>query len=188
MTMWASNQMSDIFNQVQGGSALAGLTGSPAVRRSTEIRGITKVINFNVAQAAMKPLPGNSLGSGLVLGDSIILALLAPTDWVYFGRIYWNAWGGTGLTLAIGKYDVNTATATVNRYLAATSITAASNADINTNVPEQVGTDPAGDQSAGNAIPGFGSLPVYLTATIAGTTLATGGLLSGYFLIVEQGN
>ena len=53
--------------------------------------------------------------------------------------------------------------------------------DFDSNMGEQVGADPAGDQSTGNKPPNFGSQDIQITATVAGTpTNSSVPVLNGY--------
>lgn len=186
--VWASDQISQILN-IQG-TAIAGIGGAPTLPRATEVRGLIKVVHFTIEQATPNPMPGTAIGGGIALLDSFILALLKPTDRIYFGRIYTDDWGGTGLFLSVGKVDPNNSANTdADHYKSAFSITgSAAVTDLDLNMGEQVGDDPAGDSSVGNLPPGFGSDNIQVTATLTGTTIGTLGSINGFIFIVEEGN
>lgn len=186
-TLWVSDQVKTIISTQ--GVAVAGILGAPNFVRSTEVRGLVKVYHFNVEQALMNPMPGSPDGD-IASGDSIIIALLKPTDRIYFGRIYNNAWGGTSTLMSVGKNNPNTPNVGIvaAHYLSAQGIDTGGVNDINLNIGEQVGADPAGDQSVGNQIPGFGALPVQITLTIVTSAFATGGTINGFLFVVEEGN
>jgi len=187
MPTWVSDQINTIYSGVLGGTATAGVAGGPIFPRATEIRGIFKVYRFTVEAATPNPIPGQAAGS-LAAGDTLVLAWLNPTERIYFGRVYFNAWTA-GLTLSVGKLDKNNAANTdAVHYKAATSVAAAGTYDLDTNMTEQVGADPLGDQTTGNLIPMFGSDKVWITATIAGGTPAAGSTLTGFIMVVEEGN
>ncbi len=194
MASWISDQINTLYSGFLGGTATAGVAGGPLQPRATEVRGITKVHRFTVAFATPNPLPNAAAGS-IVSGDTVWLALLDPTERLYFGRIWFGAWGA-GATLSIGKLDLNNSANTdAVHYLPATSIAAAANFDLAgasaalapSEMTEQVGADPLGDQTTGQLIPAFGSNKIVVTGTFGGTT-PTAGTLAGFILTVEEGN
>lgn len=187
---WLSDQVLKIIaNQ---GVALPGLTGSPDFPRATEVRGLLKIYHFNIEADAVNPFPGSSAGA-LASTDSIVVALLRPTDRIYFGQAFANAWGGTTVVGALGKVDPNGSGGTdLTHYCSGLDLSAgfANQNLIVTNSGEQVGVDPAGDQSVGNKIPSFGSANIQIVFTVAGTLNVdpTGLTLNGWIAIVEEGN
>lgn len=187
---WLSDQV-NTFKGNLFGLASAGISGAAGVfNRATEDRGVIKVIRFNVELATPNNPPGLS-GASIGNGDTLILAELKPTDRIFFGRVYEVASWGTGVTISFGKRDGNNSSNTsATRYLAATAFDAAAGTatDFNLNMGEQVGTDPLGDQTAGNLLPSFGSAPIWLTATVGGATPNSTGSLNGYILVTEEGN
>lgn len=184
---WIADQINTLFSGYLGGTATAGVAGGPLQVRSSELRGILKVHRFTVEQATPNPLPNNPAGA-VATGDVFWLALLDPTERIFLGQIFFNAWGGTAPTISIGKVDLNnSANNDAVHYLAATNITSAGNSFLNANMTEQVGADPLGDQTTGNLIPAFGSNKVVVTGTLGGT-LGSNGTITGYVLTVEEGN
>lgn len=188
---WLSDQVLNFFNSKVGGLASAGVAGAAGIfNRATEDRGLIKVIKFNV-ELATPNNPPNVSGSSIGNGDTLILAELKPTDRIFFGRVYEVASWGTSVTISFGKRDSNDSTKTsATRYLAASAFDAAAGTsyDFNLNMGEQVGTDPVGDQTAGQLLPTFGSGPIYLTGTVGGATPNSTGSLNGYILVTEEGN
>lgn len=187
---WLSEQVSQILNVF--GTASPGIAGSPTFPRATEIRGLMKIYRFSVLADAMKPFPGGS-SAALAATDSIIVALLKPTDRIYFGKVFSNAWGGTTVVGAFGKVDPNNASNTdLTHYSSGLDLSGGlSDVDIIvTNSGEQVGDDPKGDLSVGNTIPSFGSDDIQIVLTVAGTLNVdpTGLQVNGWIMVVEEGN
>lgn len=183
---WLSDQMLKIKSIF--GTANAGLGGAPDFPRATEIRGIVKVIKFDIEQDTPNPQPGDAAGS-VGNADIFIIAELKVTDRIYFGRVYFNAWG-SDIAMQVGKIDPNNVTNTdADHYLVATSIVTPGVADINLNIGEQVGDDPKGDQSIGNLPPNYGSQDIQITVSVGGSSFAGGGgTIKGFLLVVEEGN
>jgi hypothetical protein len=133
-------------------------------------------------------MPGAAAGS-IASGDSIVIAELDPTDFIYFGRIYYNAWGGTTILMSCGKNDPNGTVGNVSaHYLSAVDIDSLGTVDLNLNIPEQIGSDPKGDGTIGNKPPQFGAAKVQVTLTFAAGAFATGGTVYGFLLAVTGGN
>lgn len=187
----AATYLSDqtyLFVNSVSGIALPGLTGAPQVTRATEVRGLLKTYHFTIEQDSPNPMPGQT-ATTVASGDIFIIAYMKPTDWIYFGRLYWTAWGGTNVLAVVGKIDPNNSTNTDNdHYLGATALLNAGTDDLDLNLPEQVGDDPAGDQSVGNTLPEFGAQDIQITLTIAASALDTGGTIRGFLMVVEEGN
>lgn len=185
--LWLSDQVAQIL--YTQGSAIAGIGGAKDYPRATQVRGILKVYKFSWSQETPIAMPGDT-ATVPALNDQIVLALLKPTDYLYFGRLYLGDFGGTDLFLSVGRIDPNNSTNNdVDRYLAAVDVSgAASIKDLDLNMMTQVGTDPAGDQSIGNKIPSFGSADIQITAQITGTTIGTVAAFSGFLMVVEEGN
>lgn len=189
MSTWVSDQVALINQGALGGLAIAGVAGGPLLPRATEYRGIIKVIRYSFEAATPNPLPGFPAGS-FTAGDTLVLAQLNDPDIrIYMGRTYVTTAFGAGTTLSVGKLDLNYAPNTDPvHYLAATSIAATGMLELNLNMTEQVGTSPIGDQTPGQAIPEFGSAPIWITGTLAGATIGTTGIMQGFIFIVEEGN
>lgn len=194
MSVWISDQINTLFTGFLGGTATAGVAGGPLQVRATEVRGIPKVHRFTIEFATPNPIPNQAAGSP-VTGDTFWLAEMDPTERLYFGRIWFGAWG-TGATMSFGKIDTNNAANTdAVHYLSLTSIAAAGTFDLAgasaalapSEMTEQVGADPLGDQTVGQQIPQFGSGKIIFTGTLGGTTPIS-GTMTGFILCVEEGN
>jgi hypothetical protein len=183
---YVSTQVDRLINQA-GPANTGGLAGAPSLNRATENRGRIKAVRFNVAQASPVAQPGTTAGT-FATGDSFIIALLDPTTFLYLGRIRYNNWGGTSVTVKAGRVNPNLTTAVdeTGIYLAATTglSSAAGQVDFNLVIPDQVGADPAGDLSTDNNLPGYGAQKIQIVLTIGGT-LGAGGTLTGFLFIVE---
>jgi hypothetical protein len=100
-----------------------------------------------------------------------------PIATIVYARLFWDALGA-GVTVALGKVDPNNSANTdANHYFAPTSAAVAGNATANTNIWEQVGTDPLGDQTTGNTVPQFGSAGIQFTTTFGGGTPSASAVL-----------
>jgi len=188
MAQWNADELNTIVQGYLGGVAVAGVAGGPTQVRATEYRGIIKVHRFTVEAATPNPVPGAAAGS-IVNGDTLILTWMDPNERIWFGRLYIGVAWGAGTTMSIGKIDLNNAANTdAVHYKAATAIAAVGSFDLDTNMTEQVGADPLGDQTAGNLIPMFGSNKIWVTATIGGANPNATGTLIGYVFTTEEGN
>lgn len=152
---------SDQLTALAAASATAGLAGAPNQVRSSQIEGHVQGFEFSFT------IPAS--GAGSTAGDQVIIGYMSP-----FARIedivLFNGAMGANVTLSLGKTDPNNSSNTDNtHYLDATDVSVAGRVWAQKNLPEQVGTDTAGDQSTGNTAPGFGALPIEVTATIGGT-------------------
>ena len=190
---WVSDQVNTILVGSVGGLAAAGIAGGPTLPRATEYRGLLRVQRFTFSQAAPNPAPGFPVGT-VATGDTLLLTFMDPIQRIILGQMFYNAWGGTAPTVSVGKLDTNNAANTdPTHYLGATNITALGNnfftgaTGTPTNMTEQVGADPLGDQTTRNLLPQFGSGKVWLTGTLGGT-LGANGLLWGYVILTEEGN
>lgn len=186
---WLSTQVYR-FSQILGFPNTGGVLAATIQARATEVRGILKVYKFDFLQAGGLPMIGGT-SAAMATGDTVAIAMMKPTDWIYGGKVFTNDWEGTAVTIDIGKIDPNNSTNTdLDHYAAAIDVTgAAAITDLTLNVPEQVGDDPKGDQSTGNKVPEFGSADIIITATLGGTLdVVPVGTCAGYLLIVEEGN
>lgn len=143
-------------------TASAGLAGGPNLNRSAKdgASAGVHIADFTVPAS----------GPGSANGDVIYLCQLNVMSRISRIVLIFSAWG-TSVTLSIGKVDPNNAANTdAVHYLAATSVAAAgNNTPLGANLGEQVGADPSGAVTdTGNAVPGFGELPIIITATIGG--------------------
>jgi hypothetical protein len=184
---WLSDEMNTVWSGYLSGTATAGVAGGPTQLRGTEFRAVAKFHRFTVECAATNPMP-NAAAGNFATTDIIVLTRMKVIERIWFGRIYIGAGWGTGVTLTIGKTDLNNSSNTdAAHYKAATSVAAAGNFDLDLNMTEQVGDDPIGDQTTGQKIPQFGSGDIWITATIAGSVNTTGTLI-GYIITTEEGN
>ena len=158
------------------GAFTGGLAGAPSQLRASQKDKIT-AISFHFVQ-------GGNTGN---VGDTIDLAYVVPTTYVYGGILIYSA--NASSTLAIGVVDLNnSANNSSNKFLVATSLTSAGSVPIQAGLmPLQAGKDPAGDESTGNTPPGYGSALVTIQAVIAGAGLQAAGTFNGY-LLVSAGN
>ena len=189
MPNWYSDQLALVNQGALGGLAIAGVAGGPQQPRATEYRGLVKVDRFTFEAATPNPAPGFPAGS-IVQNDVLILAQLNdPMQRIYMGRIYILTGWGAGVTLSVGKIDLNNSVNTDPvHYLAAASIAAVGTLELNLNMTEQVGATPIGDLTVGQGLPQFGSAPILITATIAGAAPNATGTLAGFIFISEEGN
>jgi hypothetical protein len=98
----------------------------------------------------------------------VIIGLLTVQNKVVRQRIFFDALGIATL-LSSGKIDMNDATKTdAAHYVNAVAAASAGNIEATLNMGEQLGGDPAGDQTTGQSIPGFGQAPIILTLTFTG--------------------
>lgn len=166
--------MSTVYcSQLNSGlaTAVGGLAGGPNLARSTEDSGPVRV------KHATFTVPSGS-GAGSQIGDIIVLANLGVFSRFYYAIVY-NGAMGSSATISIGKIDPNNSTNTDSaHYVALTSVTSAGNFLCALNAGEQVGADPAGDQSTGNVPPAYGSQDVQITATVAGAALTAAAILN----------
>lgn len=189
MATWNSDQLALTSQGALGGLAIAGVAGGPQLTRSTEYRGLVKVDRFTFNAATPNPMPGFGAGA-MASGDVLVLAQMNdPVQRIFMGRIYVTAAWGAGVTLSVGKIDLNNAANTdPAHYLVATSVAATGLLELNLNMTEQVGVTPIGDLTIGNTLPMFGSAPILITATIGGAAPNATGTLQGFIFISEEGN
>lgn len=166
-----------IFYATQTGAqvaaATAGLGGSPAQNRSNEDRSAIQVKHFSYTVPA---------SSGPASGDSLVLARLKVTDRIYGIKLAVGALGAAA-TATLGKIDPNNSANTdASHYSGAMDLSIASyNPDaLVTNDGEQVGADPAGDQTTGQTAPGFGQAPIQITMTFGGATPTAAAVIEGH--------
>lgn len=190
MSTWVSDQVGLFQQGLSGGQAVAGVAGAPGQPRGSEVRGLLKVYRFTIELATPNPVPGQP-GGAVANNDTFIVAVLKPTDRVFSGTVVELSTWGAGVTLSFGKIDTNNASNTdAVHYMAAQSMAAAAGTiyTFTTNLGEQVGADPIGDQTSGQQLPQFGSGPIYVTATVGGATPNATGTLNGFIYITEEGN
>lgn len=189
MATWQSDQLALSMQGAFTGPAIAGVAGGPQLPRATEYRGLVKEIRFSFEAATPNPMPGFGAGA-IAQNDVLILAQLNdPNQRIYMGRIYVGAGWGAGVTLAVGKIDLNNpANTDPAHYLAAASIAAVGLLELNLNMTEQVGATPIGDQTVGQTLPDFGSNSILITATVGGAAPNATGTFQGFIFITEEGN
>ena len=158
----ANFQSTNYTTALSPATSSAGIQGGDLQIRSTVAAGKSQVIldSYTVPASA-----------GPAAGDTVQwFPTLTPTDTLKRITLYWDALGA-GCTVSLGKQDPNNSANTdAVHYMGATSAAVAGSADGNLNLWEQVGTDPAGDQSTGNTAPGFGALPIVITTTFGGAS------------------
>jgi hypothetical protein len=174
--------LSDQLYSLQSSTTVGGVAGGPQQIRGAEYRGKLKWRHFTLSNSGAA-VPSPSLGgASLAIADVIVLGGAKVIERMVFGRVFFSAWG-TSATLSIGKIDPNNSSNTAAaHYKALTSVATAGNWDFDTNIGEQIGADPEGDQSTGNTAPEFGSADIEITATVAGATPASTATLNGYFI------
>ena len=189
MATWQSDQLALTSQGAFTGPAIAGVAGGPQLPRATEYRGILKECRFSFEAATPNPMPGFAAGA-IAQNDVLILAQLNdPNQRIYIGRIYVTAGWGAGVTLSVGKIDLNNpANTDPAHYLAAAAISAAGLLEFNLNMTEQVGATPIGDQTVGQQPPDFGSNSILITATVGGAAPNATGVFVGWIGITEEGN
>ncbi len=177
----APEYVSDQLFQLSPSSA-GGIQGGPGQIRGAEFKGKVRWRHFTLSNSGAA-VPSPSLGgASLAIADIIDLGGAKVIERMIFGRVYFSAWG-TSATLSIGKKDPNNSSNTdAAHYKALTSVATAGTYDFDLNIGEQIGADPAGDQSTGNKTPSFGSADIIITATVAGATPAIDATLNGYYL------
>lgn len=160
----------------------AGVAGGLNQIRGTEFRGTLRIRHFTITNGTSASLGGVALANG----DRLLLTYMKVIERIYFGRFYFTP-STASLTLAVGKLDPNNSANTdAGHYKAAVTIATAGNFDLDKNMGEQVGTDPAGDQTTGNKVPNFGSQDIVLTATYGGATPDAAATLNGYIHLVSE--
>lgn len=156
-----SDQLTGVANPVGG----AGLAGGTAQSRASQYGGKKRWRKFTFT------IPATGAGSGD--GDTVVVSYEHPMHEILRARILIPSGGlGAGTTIDLGKYDPNTATTSATRYISGADSSVAGVIEADNNLYEQVGSDPAGDQSTGNVAPGFGSQQVKLYLTLHGTLTA----------------
>jgi|SRR6185312_6821012 len=166
------------------GTFTGGLGGAPSFLRSTQ-RSHSRLIEFSYTQS----------GAGTA-GDAIVLAELDPTDRI-MGYQYTTTQTNTGVNATIGIYDRNLhsgagmpnagsldSTLDPSRSIATAGVFTPSGTNV---FPKQVGTDPAGDDSSNQGVPGYGSSTVQIVLLTSSAGLVDTATIKGY-LIVAQGN
>ena len=164
---------------VSPASAAAGLTGSPNQARSTQIKGHVQNEEFSFT------IP--SSGAGSASGDQIIIGYISVYARVKMIALRNDALG-SGVTLSFGKTDPNNSANNDNvHYLDPIDASVASSQIyMAKNIPEQIGTDATGAVTdTGNAVPGFGALPIEVVLTIAGTP-TSGAKIAGWTEYVDR--
>ncbi len=159
---------------LSGPTASGGIAGGPQFPRATGAAGKLQI----------------GVDSYVTLGSELAGAII---DWwpqipatarIVYAMLSWGAMGASA-TLTLGKTDPNNSANTdAAHYLAAQDASVSASALANLNIGEQVGQDPLGDDSTGNVAPGFGALPIILTSTTAGATLAASqNIVLVYFFV-----
>lgn len=161
MATWMSNEL---LAATQGMTSLGGIKGGPQQNRGAQDHG-----GLQVGIATFT----NPASSGLAEGDLLeLIPLMFPTDRFVSMLGVFGAFGSS-VTASFGKIDPNNSPNTdAAHYLAASSIASATTLTADVNLGEQVGADPAGDDSTGNAIPGYGAQSIIPTITFGGATPA----------------
>jgi hypothetical protein len=145
-----------------GPVATGGIAGAPTQVRSTLAAGNSQVMLDSYVTAGTETT-GDVIEWYPQIEPTATLHRLV----LYFGPL------GSGITVSFGKIDPNNSANTDGvHYMALSAAAVAGSVEANLNLWEQVGTDPAGDQSTGQTAPGFGSLPIIITSTIGGGTVA----------------
>lgn len=159
------------------GTFTGGLGGAPTLIRSSQKDKVT-AIAFHFTQ-------GGTQGN---INDTVDLAYVTPTTYVYGGILIFSA-GGSSNTSQVGLVDKNNSSnSNATLFMAATSTASAGSLPIqNTTLPVQAGTDPAGDETTGNAPPGYGVLNNTIQLKFAGAGFAASATMNGY-LLVSAGN
>lgn len=171
------------YIEQQGPQPIGGVAGGTTQTRGAERKGKLHWKHFTLSNSGATTPSASLGGASLANGDVIILGSQNWQDRMVFGRLFYTA-VGAGATASVGKQDPNNAANTDPvHYKAATSVAAAGNYDLDTNMGEQIGTDPSGAATdVGNRPPWFGSAPINITATMGGATPATSTVLNGYYV------
>lgn len=153
------------------GTASGGLAGAPVQTRGNR----RKEFTFTIPAS----------GAGSTAADIVVLGVFDVTARIRAIKLI-NGAMGAGVTLSLGKIDPNNSANTdATHYLDATDVSVAGSVDAVKNLPEQIGTDPAGDQSTGQTVPYFGQANIQITATIGGTP-TTAAVFRGYIEIADR--
>jgi len=168
------------------GAFTGGLGGAPLQLRASQ-RSKAKAITFTYQQAA---------GTGNVT-DRITIARLFPTDILLDWMLnISNILAGANCLLNIGtsddygtlnnsKFDSAIAIAVLGVYRPGQTPINATNIGLTSTsqLPLQVGTDPAGDQTSAQTVPNFGSGPISVTLCPYNAGIANNTKFSGYLLV-----
>lgn len=162
--------------EIQGtlGTFSGGLGGAPTDGRAVWKAKPTR-IKFSFTQGAAQ---GN-------LGDTIRIADLPPTAWVYDWVLVNSASASSSVSL--GKIDGNSLVVSATYFSAAFSVSSAaiSRPVATSPLPIVVGPDPAGDDSsAAQSIPNYGSAFSQVILTVSGAGLAANMTINGYLDVV----
>lgn len=171
-------QSIDTVNALSGATASGGIAGGPLQNRSTTAGGKrqTGIDSYTVPAS-----------SGPASGDTIYFwPQMITTSRITDLKMELSGFGAN-VTVSMGKVDPNNSANTdATHYIPATDASIGGITDIASNLGEQVGADPLGDQSTGQTAPGFGDLPIILTATFGGTgTPTASGLITVVFEFVS---
>jgi hypothetical protein len=171
------------FIETMGATTVGGIGGAPQQTRGAERKGKLHWKHWTLSNSGAATPSASLGGASLAIGDVIVLGNQNWQDRMVFGRNFFSA-AGAGTLMSVGKLDLNNAANTdAVHYKAATTVAAAGNYDLDTNMGEQMGTDATGAVTdVGNALPFFGSGSIQVTATITGAVPAVGTTLNGYFI------
>lgn len=166
------------------GSFSGGLGGAPGMIRSTQISKV-RAVEFTYTQS----------GSGTA-GDAIVLAELPPTARL-LDYMFTTSQNSSSTSVAIGVYDRNKhsgngmpnggsldTTLDAAYSVATAGVFRPSSANV---IRTQVGSDPNGDDSSNNVVPGFGSSTVQVVMLTSTAGFVASTKVSGY-LLVDIGN
>lgn len=161
MALFNCNEFANLTPQ-----AKAGIGGGPTMNRAAQEKAAVQggIASYTVPNASA---PQN--------GDSLqLIPRMEVTARLLRMKARFDGFGANA-TIGLGKIDPNNSanTDTVH-YLAQSAAAVAGEVDANKNLGEQVGADPAGDQSTGNLAPAFGNAPIIPTLTFAGANPAAG--------------
>ena len=161
---------------LSGPTASGGIAGGPQFPRSPAAAGKLQIGVDSYVTAGTE-----TTGSVIEFWPQ-----MPSTSRLVYGMISWGALG-SGALLSVGKIDPNNSANTdaVHYLNPAEAANNPGSALFNNNVGEQVGQDPLGDSSTGQAAPGFGALPIILTATITGATAAASQNIVVVFFFVS---
>ncbi len=167
----ATAYSAELASAFSTGSAVAGLGGSPVQTRGSKRPQFTFTIPAS--------------GAGSTAADIIIIGMFDVTAQLFAVHVSNDAMGAS-TTFSIGRIDTNNSANTdAVRYSDAVDTSVAGSWAATKNLPSQMGTDPIGDQSTGQAAPNFGNGLVFLTMTIGGTPTA-GTIISGYMEFADR--
>ena len=159
------------------GTFTGGLGGAPTNIRSSQKDKIT-AIAFHFTQ-------GGTIGN---VNDTVDLAYVVPTTYVYGGILIFSA-GGTSCAAEVGLVDKNNSSnSNAALFMASTSVASAGSLPIQAvTMPVQAGSDQAGDESTGNTPPGLGGLLNTIQLKFLTAGFAAAATMNGY-LLVTAGN